>query len=164
MRPYKIYLAGPDVFRKDSRKYLENLVNIVEASGNIGIAPIIELPNGLTKCEQSEFIFDLIVSKINEADVIMANMEPFRGPDVDSGTAFEMGYMFGHRKIVYGYSYLANFTLKEITTDTANTMFPIVEDLGNYANLMLAEAIKKSGGKIFKTLEECLINFNNNKP
>jgi len=38
--------------------------------------------------------------------------------------------------------------------------YPEYEIMGNPVNLMIADSIKGSGGKIFKTFEMCLIDLN----
>jgi nucleoside 2-deoxyribosyltransferase len=39
-----------------------------------------------------------------EADAIIANLTPFRGPGADAGTVYELGYMAGRGKLCLGYS------------------------------------------------------------
>src|SRR5258708_36844869 len=39
-----------------------------------------------------------------EADAIIANLTPFRGPGADPGTVYELGYMVGIGKLCLGYS------------------------------------------------------------
>ena len=41
---------------------------------------------------------------MNKCDLIIANMTSFRGPSMDVGTAFEIGYMTAQGKPVWGYS------------------------------------------------------------
>ena len=38
-----------------------------------------------------------------EADAIIANLTPFRGPGADAGTVYELGYMAGRGKLCLGY-------------------------------------------------------------
>ncbi|WP_033887167.1 nucleoside 2-deoxyribosyltransferase, partial [Pseudomonas aeruginosa] len=40
---------------------------------------------------------------IERADCVLANLEPFRGSEPDSGTAFEVGYALALGKPVYAY-------------------------------------------------------------
>ncbi len=40
---------------------------------------------------------------IDEADIVIANLNPFRGKEPDSGTCFEVGYAYAKGKTVYGY-------------------------------------------------------------
>ena len=39
-----------------------------------------------------------------EAEAIIANLTPFRGPGADAGTVYELGYMAGRGKLCLGYS------------------------------------------------------------
>ena len=41
---------------------------------------------------------------MDEADAIIANLTPFRGPGADAGTVYELGYMAGRGKFCLGYS------------------------------------------------------------
>jgi nucleoside 2-deoxyribosyltransferase len=41
---------------------------------------------------------------MDEADAIIANLTPFRGPGADPGTAYELGAMAARRKFCLGYS------------------------------------------------------------
>lgn len=160
----KIYLAGPDVFRQNAIEHFNNLKEICSKQGFEGIAPLdntVEV-NSEDECTpiHSNLIFTANVDMIKECDIIVANIEPFRGAGVDDGTAWEIAYGFALGKKVWGYSDYSNLSLKAIT----NVMFdmnrqehyPIVENFGNTANLMIVESIKKSGGNIFKTFEECI--------
>ena len=38
-----------------------------------------------------------------EADAIIANLTPFRGPGADAGTVYELGFMAGREKLCLGY-------------------------------------------------------------
>jgi nucleoside 2-deoxyribosyltransferase len=163
----KIYLAGPDVFRQDAIKYFEELKAICHKYGFVGCAPLdntIEIPAyKLGTQDHSRAIFLANVNLIKECDVILANIEPFRGACIDDGTAWEIGCGYALGKKIWGYSSLSNLSLKAVT----NIMFdinrqeeyPIVEDFNNPVNLMISDSIKKSGGDIFKTVEECLVDM-----
>lgn len=165
---YKIYLAGPDVFRKDAVEKLNRLKIIAQKYGAVGLAP---LDNAITPNKDdtkhmiSSKIFFANVDLINQANVIIANIEPFRGPGVDDGTAFEIGYGYAKGLKIYGYSQLSDLSLKDITKKMFDIkkqpIYSEYEDFDNPVNLMIADSIKSSGGKIFKTFEECLIDLNN---
>jgi nucleoside 2-deoxyribosyltransferase len=162
----KIYLAGPDVFRQNAMEHFNTLKVTCDKHGFEGIAPLDNTINVNPEDEltpvHSNLIFTANVDMIKNCDVIVANIEPFRGAGVDDGTAWEIAYGFALGKKIWGYSDYCNLALKAIT----NVMFdinrqehyPIVENFGNTANLMIVESIKKSGGGIFKTFEECIEN------
>ena len=160
----KIYLAGPDVFRKDPIEHFKELKKLCDKWGFIGLAPLdntIEIPEDkLNSPAHSRAIFVANVSLIKECDIIVANLEPFRGASIDDGTAWEIGCGYALGKKIWGYSSFSNFSLKAITNImfdlNRQEEFPEVEDFGNTANLMICDSIKKTSGSIFKTFEECL--------
>ena len=51
-----------------------------------------------------EEIFDQNCLLMEQADIGMFNLTPFRGPSADAGTVFELGFLFARAKAVYGYS------------------------------------------------------------
>lgn len=93
----KIYLAGPDVFRNDASEWAENSRILIEEHGHQALIP---LDNTKTTAKG---IFNANLNLINEADAILANLNPFRGLEPDSGTAFEIGYATALGKTVIGY-------------------------------------------------------------
>jgi len=171
---FTIYLAGPDVFRtkKEVKNVTAALKKVSEKYGHTGSFPLdTELvpEDGNFKSQEFSFtIFRNNIRLIEEADVIIANMENFRGPNVDDGTAFEIGYGFARKKIIYGYSPTAKLSytklhkvfvekIKKSYKKELTSVFKTVENFkGNTANLMLVGAIYDSGGKIFTTFEECV--------
>ena len=48
-------------------------------------------------------IFKGDVDIMNKSSAVMANMAKFRGPGMDGGTAFEMGFMYAKNKVIVGY-------------------------------------------------------------
>ena len=165
----KIYLAGPDVFRENAIEHLNNLKVLCEKYGFIGLAPLDNVVEVSVIQANTPFHSNLIfmanVDLIKECDVIIANISPFRGACADDGTAWEIGCGYALGKKLYGYSDMCNLSLRAIT----NIMFdierqpeyPIVEQFGNTVNLMLIDSIKETGGNVFKTFEECLIDLKN---
>ena len=149
----KLYLAGPDVFRKYPLKHFEELKKICEKYGHEVIIP---LDFDLTT---SPDIFQGNITKIKYCDCVVANMNPFRGICIDDGTAWEIGNAFALGKMIWGYSDWSECSLKERTNLNKfliDDIYPGIEDFGLSYNLMLSESIKKSGGKILKTFEEVL--------
>lgn len=105
--PHKIYLAGPDVFFPNPQDVARQKKQICEAYGFQGVFPL----DGDIKVEPYECLSDtaLKISQSNEGlmdqcDVLIANLTPFRGVSMDCGTAFEVGYMRAKGKPVFGYT------------------------------------------------------------
>ena len=107
-------------------------------------------------------IFESNVSLIDECDCVVANLAYFRGCCVDDGTAWEVGYGFAKGKACYGYLEDKDCDLKSRTEllmdrhQLGHKDFPQVEDFSGPVNLMLTESIRKSGGQLCNSLEECL--------
>lgn len=107
----KIYLAGPDVFFQCDLESGQKKVDFCKELDVEGIYPSFLLPEDLffntskySKQEQRRTINQQCKKGIVEADIIVANLTPFRGLEMDSGTAFEIGFADALGKIIYGYS------------------------------------------------------------
>lgn len=93
----KIYLAGPDVFRPDALAWAESARSLLAQHGHQALIPI---DNEETTAEG---IFKANIALITEADALIANLNPFRGAEPDSGTCFEVGCGIALGKRVIGY-------------------------------------------------------------
>ncbi len=147
----KIYLAGPDVFREKAVDYGRYLKQRCKEYGHEGLFP---LDNDFSKtvADTSKEIYQSNIELIKQADVVLANVTPFRGPSLDPGTAWEMGYGAALGKLVIGY----NMPFSEYKTRVPDELickeFPIVEDFEQYDNLMIVYSARKS----FDTMREAL--------
>ena len=141
-----VYLAGPDVFRPDAARLA---VEHKALCGRFGLEPLHpgDQPD-ITSCS----IFRTNIDMIRRADAVLANLDPFRGPEVDSGTAFEVGFASALGKIVVGYvSSPESLRQRVERLHGAIAYYPeaglwrdrdgnLVEDFGHAVNLMLAES------------------------
>lgn len=102
----QVYLAGPDVFLPDPVAIAAAKKAICQTYGLVGRFPLDTSLDGttLTPVEFGLAIYRSNIALMNACDLIIANMTPFRGPSMDVGTAFEMGYMAAQGKPVFGYS------------------------------------------------------------
>lgn len=93
----QIYLAGPDVFRPDALIWAESARALIAHHGHAALIPLD------TEEATAEGIFTANLALISEADLVIANLNPFRGQEPDSGTAFEVGcaIALGKRVIAY---------------------------------------------------------------
>jgi nucleoside 2-deoxyribosyltransferase len=89
-----------------------------------------------------------------EADVIIANLTPFRGPGADAGTVYELGYMAGRGKLCLGYSNdpssyadrVREFTeVRSRDGGLVDASGLTVEDFGLSDNLMMIHALDLHG-------------------
>mgnify|MGYP001050336396 FL=1 len=140
----KIYLAGPDVFRPDARAHGERLKALCACHGFEGLFPLDASVPPAAGAEAARAIYRANITLLREADVVMANLAPFRGHEPDSGTAFEVGYAAACGKPVWAYLEDARPLAERLATHRGPDGGPLddrgyrVEDFGLALNLMLA--------------------------
>ena len=181
MVEFHAYLAGPDVFFPNANEIGRQKIEYLHTLGIVGHFPLdTEVPGDLLKqpAKVSRFIGDanekimLDCCRDSRIGLILANMSPFHGPSMDVGTAFEVGFMsalsYKNNVIIIGYTSdnrsfedrvveeiyggWSNITHKDgIPHGTDETM---IEAFGGAENLMITNAILRTGGEIFPTFEE----------
>ncbi|CCD92935.1 putative Nucleoside 2-deoxyribosyltransferase [Bradyrhizobium sp. ORS 375] len=149
----KIYLAGPDVFLPDAVEIGRRKVAICDRLGLIGLYPLDNTVD-LGSADASRQIFHGNEAMMDDADAIIANLTPFRGPGADAGTVYELGYMAGRGKLCLGYcndpaSYAERtrrFTaVSEQDGRLVDAEGLTVEDFGLPDNLMMIHALDAHG-------------------
>ena len=101
----RIYLAGPEVFYPDPLSRIAYMKSILSDLGLEGLFPIdgqLNLQN-MESREIAETIYLANVDLLRSADGVLASMTPFRGPSMDVGTGWEMGFAAATRIPVIGY-------------------------------------------------------------
>jgi len=156
----KIYIAGPDVFEKDSIEIGKKLSSLCKKYGFIGLYPMDNIVDfSQTKHKIASDIFQANAKMIRDADIVVANLNSFRGKESDSGTVWECGYAYALGKKVYGYlkssdSYIDQFPDKEeydgMFWDEENRF---IENFDHPVNLMIASSCD---GIITGTFEDVL--------
>jgi len=178
------YLAGPDVFYPDAHERGEAKKALLARVGIIGLYPLDnEIAASLIKADPKAAA--MAIARGNEAMMrrcaapqtigfILANMEPWHGPSMDVGTAFEIGYMSALAQssdatiTVLGYS-----PDRRLFADRVQEMLFLkagcavvengaligpdgmtIEQFGLADNLMLIHAIEKTGGVLCSSFEE----------
>ena len=109
MTPIRIYLAGPEVFLKNAKEIGERKKTLCRKYGFEGVFP---LDNEVDTKGKSPRDIGLCISSINESlirtcEIVIANITPFRGPSIDVGTAYEMGFAHALDKRVIAYTNVA---------------------------------------------------------
>ena len=149
----KIYLAGPDVFLPDAIDIGRRKVELCGRHGLIGLYPLDNVVDRAAEAASLQ-IFRGNETMMIEADAIIANLTPFRGPGADPGTVYELGYMAGAGKLCLGYS-----NDPSIYVDRARQFTEVrsrdgrlvdvqgltVEDFGLSDNLMMIHALDLHG-------------------
>ncbi|CCD86101.1 putative Nucleoside 2-deoxyribosyltransferase [Bradyrhizobium sp. ORS 285] len=152
----KVYLAGPDVFLPDGIEVGRQKLATCARYGLIGLFPLDNTvdPECFTA---SRDIFRGNETMMNDADAIIANLTPFRGPGADAGTVYELGYMAGRGKLCFGYcndpavyaDRARRFTtVSEQDGRLVDAEGLTVEDFGLPDNLMMIHALELHGNPL----------------
>lgn len=158
----KIYIAGPEVFQPNSIDIGKNLVKVCEKYGYKGLYPLDNVVNFSQKKQKiAQDIFAANIAMIQEVDIVIANLNPFRGKEPDSGTVFECGFAYGQGKEVYGYmnrtcNYIDSFKEDEKLAKEGcfyDAKERIIEDFDYPLNLMLSCSTEIIQGSFETVLE-----------
>lgn len=143
----KIYLAGFDVFAPDAVQRGARMKMMCAEKGFIGLYPFDN------EADTAQAIFAGNCGLMDSADIVIANLNAFRGAEPDSGTCFEVGYAFAKGKTVYGYVSDAR-SLREKQGAQDENGFS-VEDFGLPLNLMLSCSARIVEGDFAAALAVC---------
>lgn len=111
-----IYLAGPDVFAPDALKRLQDKAEQVskKVTDSKVLTPFdLEAPVLDSKKEVGYKIRHNNLEMIRSCDVILANLNPFRGDEPDSGTVYEVAFATALGKKVVAYRQGCHLTQQE---------------------------------------------------
>jgi len=143
-----VYLAGPDVFLPDAAAHARAKIAICAKYGFLGRAPVDAAPSPDLEPWRGIFLADLRM--MEECDIIVANLTPFRGASADAGTLVELGWFLGRGRKVFGYSNSAvpfparsaaqRAALPDPLPDLATEAFDLPD------NLMIPGAVEYGGG------------------
>ncbi|MFB0934992.1 MAG: nucleoside 2-deoxyribosyltransferase [Propionivibrio sp.] len=157
-----VYLAGPDVFLPEAGQHAQGQKALCRRHG---FEPLHPFDQGTLS---SPGIFRTNIGMIRDAQAVLANLNPFRGPEVDSGTAFEIGFAAALGKTVIGYVSRPDNVMQrverlhgEIRYDAQADLWRdrdgnLVEDFGHAVNLMLAESCASI---VVGNLEDALVRL-----
>ncbi len=142
----RIYLAGPDVFLPNPKAHAAELKRLCAPYDLEGVFPLdaeLDLTEMLSPREQARAIFWANVNLIRSCQGVLANMTPFRGPSMDVGTAWEVGFAFALGLPIVGYTVDGRPYHERVAVGSREfhneTM--MVENFGLVDNLMLDMSI-----------------------
>ena len=154
----KIYIAGPDVFEEESVEIGKGYVQLCKKYGYRGQYPLDNVVD--FNQNKQKIALDIFVANknmIDESDIVIANLNMFRGKEADSGTVWECGYAFAKGKKVYAYALDRRPMIERVheqqeLSDDATLCQDgkIIEDFGLSHNLMMLDII------VAQSAKECL--------
>ncbi len=104
----RIYLAGPMVFDPDPAAIFDRMKQLCLAHGLAGVAPLdnqIGLENLVPGKDLLQRIVKADIALMHELQAAIFCLDGFRrGPEMDPGTAFEIGYMKALGKPIAGWT------------------------------------------------------------
>jgi nucleoside 2-deoxyribosyltransferase len=104
----RVYLAGPMVFDPDPFAIFDRMKALCREQGLAGVAPLdgqIGLENAAPGRPLLERIVRADIALMDEVDAGVFCLDGFRrGPEMDAGTAFEVGYMKALGKPIAGWT------------------------------------------------------------
>jgi nucleoside 2-deoxyribosyltransferase len=160
--PPKVYLAGPDVFLPNATELAEHKQRICREHGFEGVSAVdVDRQAGARRGRRRGWwISQCNEQRLRECDLLIANMTPFRGPSLDVGTAFEMGFMRALNRPVLGYTnaatdfrqrtlaWLGKGWSKRRDGSCIDADGMLVENYRMADNLMLEGAVLSSGAEV----------------
>ena len=160
----RVYLAGPEVFLRDPIVVTEAKKKICHRDGFEGVSPLdTELDLSTLPAKEAGWqISQANENLMRKCDLLIANMTPLRGPSMDVGTAFEVGFMRALGRPVLGYTNVDGTLLERTRVQFSGDLRPRegsadlvedpdglqVEDFGLVDNLMIDGAILSSGAEV----------------
>ncbi len=151
----KLYLAGPDVFRPDAAAWAARVEELCRGAGHEAMIPLDdEAPATAAAIYRSN------LQRIAAADAVLANLNPFRGDEPDSGTCVEIGYALALGKRVIGYADDLRPLRERLLASGPGSdgrwrdaAGHVVEDFGLPLNLMLAVPLPLVQGGVAAALQ-----------
>lgn len=147
------YLAGPDVFLPDAPAQAARKSAICARYGITALPPLNEDVASLAAMPEHEawrVIFAKDVAMMERADIVIANLTPFRGASADAGTLVELGWFLGRGRPIFAYSNSASPFAARSATQCAALPDPMpgltVGGFGLPDNLMIPGAVEAGGG------------------
>lgn len=130
-----IYIAGPSVFSPKAMKIGKFYKQICARHGFEGIYPLDGSDTKATATVTAEKVFKACLADVEKADYVVADLNGFRGPNVDDGTAIEIAYAYAHGIPVYGYMKDTRSMVARLGEKDENGW--AIEDFGRPVNLMV---------------------------
>jgi len=160
----RVYLAGPGVFRPDAGDFGRKLKEKCARAGLLGCFPLDGEAQGGTPEEMATAIYRANVELLNSARAVLADISPFRGPNMDPGTAWEIGYAVARGLPVFAWSEDASALFDRTRRHIRGPGAPesrydhngwLIEDFRLVENLMIALSVTAICRSDDEAIEAC---------
>lgn len=155
----RIYLAGPDVFFSDASERAKQHKQLVRDFGFEPLHPVDQEESNAVA------IYHHNIRLIQQADAVLANIVPFRGAEIDTGTAFEIGYAVSQGLPVFCYRATNDTVLDTVRKHYSLVILDqtsqiwrdrdgaLIENFGLTSNLMVAISTQFTQGSFSDALQ-----------
>ncbi|WP_315830915.1 nucleoside 2-deoxyribosyltransferase [Bradyrhizobium prioriisuperbiae] len=149
----QVYLAGPGVFRSDVAEFATVLKQLCRQHGLVPLWPMDnDIAPEADKARQADHIRRANEDMIRRADAVLAELTPFRGPNMDPGTAYEIGFAVALGKPVFAWTPDGHTLLERTVNATSVNRGGVIYDADNFAiedfglseNLMIATSVRRT--------------------
>jgi nucleoside 2-deoxyribosyltransferase len=158
----RAYLAGPDIFVPDAAGLVARKKAICDRHGLTGVSPLDSWPDepaAWATLPEWRRIALRNEAQIRSADLMIANLTPFRGPSADVGTVYEVAMMRTLGRPVFGYATTTVGFARRTATFASGVVAGVdgslrdgegllIEQFGLFDNLMIEAGIVASGGTL----------------
>ncbi len=104
-----LYLAGPDPWFPDAEAHDLRRRALCEAAGFRAVTPLDNAPHETEPSEvMARELYAETAQRLRQADALIANLTPWRGPNCDPGAAFAAGFASALGKPVFAYLNVAD--------------------------------------------------------
>ncbi len=134
----KIYIAGPQVFLPNAQEYYDKIQHMCNGLGLQALCPYDE--NIVT----AKNIYLHNLDLIRQADGAIADVNPFRGTEMDSGTAWEIGALYTLDKPVVGH-YREHITMRARAINHVGVSLDSTHATDSDPNLILKDGMRTPG-------------------
>lgn len=137
------YLAGPVVFQPNAAQVLGERVQLCRSLGMDATPPADNGEHAQEGVELARAIYAGNLDRMFQCNAVIANISPFRGPNMDPGTAFEIGWFAGKGAPVVLWSEDPHDLRKRVNDweghrEHLDREGLLIEDFGLPENLMIA--------------------------
>lgn len=145
----KVYFAGPDVFMANALEFGSYCKRVASEFGMVGLFPM-DNEVSLNDPEPGRTIYRKNREMLDISDVVVVNLNDFRGNDPDAGTVWELAYAVAKGKKVVGYlskdETLVERHRKQGTAFERDGHYydehdRRIENFGNHVNLMVQHSV-----------------------
>lgn len=168
-----VYLAGLERYEENGRELFERMKEICKKYGFEAVSPLDEVSENEIVDSNDAYayamhIFNRQQQHVKDCDIVIADLNNFRGYEVSNDIGFECGMGFQLRKKLYGYMENASNLIDKIpnlgeANDYRDQIGSNVEDFNYPANLMFGSSMKIFEGTFENVIQKIAEDFNQNK-